>query len=214
MLAAAAFTIVQTTQFVVQGRPDALGGLTAAELLLLLLHFGQVIPILLGAWVVGQDTPVGPRRSAFLATARRSTLIVGKYLTAAIAALVAGVVSCLAALLPLLLTGGAAGATVSLAPYGWLIGYWTMIAVVTAGLVAATRSVALAAVPVLIWTVGLSDLLAAQIPALAGALDQVFKSAYLGQGAAPSATALAAAGAQMVVALAIGSALYTRRDAR
>lgn len=215
LLSAAVFAISQASQFLAQGRGDALGGMTTADVLTLLLHYGQVIPILLGAWVIGQDIPVAPRRAAFLATARRGTLIAAKLTSAGLVALLAGVACTIAALLPLAVAGGnTSGDTISLAPYGWLIGYWVLIALVTASLVAATRSIALAVVPVLVWTIGLSDLLAVQIPALSGALDQAFKSAYLQGGAVPSATTLVAAGVQVVVAVVVGSALFIRRDAQ
>ena len=74
LLSAAVFAISQASQFLAQGRGDALGGMTTADVLTLLLHYGQVIPILLGAWVIGQDIPIGPRQTAFLATAKRGTL--------------------------------------------------------------------------------------------------------------------------------------------
>lgn len=215
LLAAAMFAISQASQFLAQGRGDALGGMTTADVLTLLLHYGQVIPILLGAWVIGQDIPVGPRQSAFLATARRGTLIGAKLVTTAIAALVAGVACTITALVPLAVAGGDSNAdTISLAPYGWLVGYWVLIALVTASLVAASRSITFTVVPILVWTIGLSDLLTAQIPVLSGALDQVFKSAYFQDGVAPSETVLTSGAIQVVIALVLGTVLYKRRDAR
>lgn len=90
LLVAVVFAVTQASQFLAAGRGDALGGLTTADVVILLLHYGQIIPILLGAWVIGQDNPVGSRQSAFLATARRGRLIAVKLVTAAIVALVAG----------------------------------------------------------------------------------------------------------------------------
>lgn len=215
VLIAGVFGVVQMSQFAAQGRSDALGGLSIADWPLMLLHYGQVVPILLGAWVIGQDLPLGARHTAFLATARRGTLITVNLLVAALAGLLAGLVCIAAALVPLLASGGAGSeATVSLAPYGWLIGYWVLIAVVSAALVAATRSITVTVVPILIWTIGLSDLLAARIPALAGTLDQTFKYAYLQHGALPGASALIASGAQVAVAISIGVTAYLRRDAQ
>lgn len=215
LLAAVVFTVAQASRFLAAGRGEELGGLTPADVAILLMHYGQIVPILLGAWVIGQDLPVGPRQSAFLATARRGRLITVKLITTALVALIAGVVCTVAALVPLAVAGGGQGGEViSLKPYGWLIGYWVLIAVVSAALVAATRSIAFTVAPILIWTIGVSDLLAAQIPALDGALDQVFKSAYLQGGAVPSASALLSAAAQLVVTIVVGVVLYVRRDVR
>lgn len=214
LLVAAVFVMSQAGQFVARGRAEELGGLTTADVMLILLHYGQIIPILLGAWVIGQDIPVGPRQSAFLATAKRGTLFAAKLVTIALVALVAGIVCVLAGLVPLAVAGGDQAGTISLAPYWWLIAYWVAIAVVTASLAAAIRSITFTVVPILVWTIGLSDLLAAQIPALSGALDQAFKYAYLQGGAVPPTTALIAAAAQVVAALVLGAVLYARRDVR
>ena len=215
LLAAVVFAVTQASQFVAAGRADALGGLTTADVVILLLHYGQIIPILLGAWIVGQDIPVGPRQSAFLATARRGRLITVKLLTTAVVTLIAGVVCTVAALTPLAVADGSLGGdAISLKPYGWLIGYWVVIAVITAALTAATRSITFTVVPILVWTIGVSDLLAAQVPALSNSLDQVFKSAYLQDGALPSVSALVWAAAQLVVAVVLGVVLYVRRDVR
>lgn len=215
LLAASLFAITQANQFLAQDRGDALGGLTTADVVTLLLHYGQIIPILLGAWVIGQDIPVGPRQSAFLATARRGTLIGVKLVTTAIVALIAGIVCTTVALVPLAVAGGDSnGEAIPLAPYGWIIGYWVVIAAVTAALVAASRSITFTVVPILAWTLGISDLLAVQIPALSGALDQVFKSAYLQAGVAPTVTSLLVSGVQVVVAVVLGVVLYMRRDVR
>lgn len=214
LLAAAVFVLSQAGQFLAQGRGEELGGLTTADVMLILLHYGQIVPILLGAWVVGQDIPIGPRQTAFLATARRGTLFAVKMATTAIMALIAGIVSVVAALIPLAVAGGDSAGTISLAPYAWLIGYWVAIAIVSASLVAATRSITFTVVPILVWTIGLSDLLAAQLPALSGSLDQAFKYAYLQGGATPSFAVLIAAAVQVVAALVLGAALYARRDVR
>ena len=214
LLVAAVFVMSQASQFLAQGRGEELGGMTTADVMIILLHYGQIIPILLGAWVIGQDIPVGPRQTAFLATAKRGTLFAVKLVATAIVALVAGTVCVLAGLVPLTVAGGDSADTISLAPYWWLIGYWAAIAVVTASLVAATRSITFTVVPILVWTIGLSDLLAAQIPALSGALDQAFKYAYLQGGATPPTTALIAAAVQVVAALVLGAVLYARRDVR
>lgn len=215
LLAAVVFAVTQATQFIAAGRGDALGGLTTADVVILLLHYGQIVPILLGAWVIGQDNPVGPRQTAFLAAARRGRLIAVKLVTTVIVALVAGVVCVAAVFIPLSVSGGdPSGEVISLKPYGWLIGYWILIAVVTAALVAATRSITFTVVPILVWTIGVSDLLAVQIPALSGALDQALKSAYLQDGAVPSATLLIAAAVQVFVAIALGVISYVRRDVR
>lgn len=210
LLAGAVFALVQARAFAAQGRADALGGLALSDIPMLLLHYGQVVPILLGAWVTGQDVPVGPRQAAFLATARRRTVIGVKLVTAAVVALFAGIVCTLAVLAPL----AVAGVTVSLGPFGWLLGYWTVIAVITAALVGGLRSITFTVVPILIWTLGVSDLLTVEFPALAGSLDQVFRFAYLGGGGMPSASAAAAAVLQFTAAVLLGTVLYTRRDVR
>ncbi|MDF2664274.1 MAG: hypothetical protein K0R81_124 [Microbacterium sp.] len=214
LLAAAVFVLTQAGQFLAQGRGDELGGMTTADVMLILLHYAQVIPILLGAWIVGQDLPIGPRQTAFLATARRGTLFTVKLVTAVLVSFIAGIVCVLAALIPLAVAGGDSTGTISLALYAWLIGYWVVIAVVTASLVAATRSITFTVVPILVWTIGLSDLLTAQIPALSGALDQAFKYAYLQGGVLPPSGTLIAATVQVLAVVILGAVLFARRDVR
>lgn len=208
----ALFVASQAAQFVERGRSEELDGMSAADVILIVLRYGQIIPILLGAWVISQDLPVGPRHSAFLATARRGMLFVSKLGITAIVALLAGIACVAAALLPMAVAGDDSTATIALAPFAWLIGYWVVIAIVTAALVAASGSMTFTVVPILVWTIGLSDLLAAQIPALSGALDRVFIHSYLAGVPAPSSTAIGAAVAQGVAALALGSVAYARRD--
>lgn len=212
LLIAAAFAIVQARAFVAEGRREELNGLAPQDLPLLLLHYGQVIPILLGAWVFGQDIPTGPRRTSLLATAQRGTLVTAKLLTAAIVGLVSGCLAAVCVLLPLLSVGDGDSGTVSIAPYAWLVGYWTLIATCAGALAAAVRNTTLATVPLLIWTVGLSDLISAKIPALSGALDQVFRRAYLPYGAPPAAIDLAIAFLQVAALCAIGAVATVRRD--
>lgn len=212
LLAVAVFVASQAAQFVERGRSDELGGVTAADVIMIVLRYGQIIPILLGAWVISQDMPAGPRHSAFLATARRGTLFATKLVIVAIVALIAGIACVVAALLPAAVSGDESTTTIVLAPFAWLIVYWVVIAVLTAALVAATRSMTFTVVPILVWTIGLSDLLADQIPALSGALDRVFIHSYFEGAPAPSPAAIGAAVVQGVAALALGSAVYARRD--
>ncbi|MEZ5087673.1 MAG: hypothetical protein R2722_15990 [Tessaracoccus sp.] len=58
-----------------------------------------------------------------------------------------------------ILIGTTTNTTMSLAPFGWLVAYWVPIALISASLVAATRSITLAVVPMLVWTVGLSAMI-------------------------------------------------------
>lgn len=212
VLVATVFIIVQTSQLASSGRADALGGHTPADMLGLVLHYSQVFPILLGAWVVGQDVPSGPCRSALLASPGRASQVTAKLLTAALTAMLAGVVCVGIVILPLAAGSTASQEVLSLRPYAWLISYWVVIAVMAAALVAATRSAALGAVPLLVWAIGLSDLLTVRVPALAGAADQVFKSAYLQGGVTPSSELLCWAGAQVAAAVALGIGAYVHRD--
>lgn len=212
LLAAVLFAMAQTGAFLADGRAEELGGMTTADTVVLLLHYGQIIPILSGAWVIGQDIPVGPRRTAFLVTARRGRLFGVKLVTAALVALIAGILCVIAGFLPSVVVGGASVGAIPLSTYGWLIAYWVVIAVVTASLVAASRSMTFTVVPILVWTVGLSDLLAAQIPVLTGALDQAFRYVYLQGGAVPPMTVQIAAAVQVMVAVGLGAVLYARRD--
>lgn len=214
LLVAAVFVLSQAGQFAAQGRTDELGGMTTDDVMLILLHYGQIIPVLLGAWVMGQDMPLGPRQTAFLATARRGRLFAVKLVVALILGLSAALVCAVASLVPLAVAGGDTTGTISLAPYAWLMGYWVVISVVSAALVAATRSITFTVVPILVWTIGLSDLLAAQITPLSGALDRVFKNAYLQAGAVPPVADLIAAGAQVIAVIVVGAVLYARRDVR
>ncbi len=209
----AAFVVSQSAGFAAQGKQDVLGGLTLAQLVILLLHYGQVIPVLLGAWVIGQDFAPGPRRVAFLVTPRRGTLLTTKLFTSAMLGFLAALVCGLAVLIPPLLGGATDGTQPSqMGPYSWLVAYWVIIAVVTSSLVAATRSITFAVVPLLVWTLGLSGVLGAHIPALSAALDQVFAAAYLQGGLAPPATDLFSAGVQVVVVVALGAISYRWRD--
>lgn len=213
ILGTAVFGIFQMNELLAQGRTDLLGGLTHADWPIQVLHYAQIIPILLGAWVFGQDVALGPGRTAFLATPRRGALVAAKLLVVALLAGVAGILCTIAALAPLLSSGGTTtNTTMSLAPFGWLVAYWVLIALISASLVAATRSITLAVVPMLVWTVGLSALIVDRLPWLSVAVDQVFATAYFQGGAAPSPSTLAGVAAQVLVVLVIGAARYVRRD--
>ncbi|MEB4616199.1 hypothetical protein [Leucobacter sp. M11] len=210
--AIAAFGVFQTIRFVDIGRGDETGGLSVAEWPTVALNFGAVIPILLGAWVFGQDTAQGPRRVAFLATARRVPLALAKLAVVALVTLLAGIVCTAGALAPLLLSGASGeGATVELTRYGWLIGYWVLIGLMAAGIAAATRNMVLAVVPLLAWTVGLADLLVGRFPVLTASIDQVAKAAYRG-GIAPSGPEAIAVAAQVLILTGVGVAVFARRD--
>lgn len=181
---------------------------------MLALHYGQVVPILLGAWAVGQDTAPGPRRTAYLATPLRLTSLAAKYAVVALGAVAAAGVLAAGALTPLLLSGGAPGVAVSVdsGRLGWLAGYWVLIGLVAAGLTAATRSMLLGVIPLLAWALSLSALLRIRFPALSGAVDQVFDDAYR-RSQPPTAGELALVAAQLLTALTAGAVLWTRRDA-
>lgn len=213
VIAVATFGVVQTMRYTAAGQEDQAGGFGLAAWPMLALHFGQVIPILLGAWVFGQDTATGPRRVTFLASARRLPLAAVKLATVVLVTGLAGLVCTIGALVPLLFSGAGAdgAASVDLSRYGWLIGYWVLIGLVAAGLTAGTRSLLLGVVPLVAWAVGMSDLLVAQLPALEGSLDQVFKAAYQA-GVSPSASELAICAAQVIVVLGLGVAAFARRD--
>lgn len=213
VIGVAAFGVVQTMRYTAAGQADQVGGFALADWPMLALHFGQIVPILLGAWVFGQDTATGPRRVAFLASARRLPLAVVKLTMVMLLIAFTGLVCTIGALVPLLFSGAGADETVSvdLSRYGWLIGYWMLIGLVAAGLTAATRSLLLGVVPLVAWSVGMSDLLVAPLPVLGGSLDQVFKAAYHA-GVVPSAGELAGCAVQVIVVLVVGVAVYTRRD--
>ena len=85
---------------------------------------------------------------------------------------------------------------------------------VSASLAAATRSVALAVVPILIWTIGLSDIAVTMAPWLSKALDQILKSIYFGSGATISVVDMVMAALQVAAVLAVGITVYVRRDAQ
>jgi hypothetical protein len=210
--AIAAFGVFQTIRFVQMGRADETGGLGVAEWPTLALNFGVVIPILLGAWVFGQDIATGPRRTTFLASSRRVRLALAKYAVVVLVTLAAGIICTAGALAPLLLSGARGeGATIDLARYGWLIGYWVLVGLMAAGIAAATRSMVIAVVPLLAWTVGLADLLVGRFPILAGSIDQVAKADYRG-GITPSLTEAIAVAAQVLILTALGAIVFARRD--
>lgn len=213
LAAAATFIVDQAHRFAAHGHLDALGGLTCTSMVTLLLHYGQVIPILLGAWMIGQDNPTGARRRAFLVTARRGRAFMAQLASAALLALLAALGCLAAALAPLAWGGEDPGLHASeITAYCWQIGYWVLIAMVANAVAAATRNLALTVVPILVWTIGLSPVLAARIPWLSGALDQVFASAYLQGGTPPSLAALMSAAAQVAAAIGVGALLFCRRD--
>lgn len=211
--AVAAFGVFQTIRFVEMGRGDETGGLSIADWPTLAVNYGIVIPLLLGAWVFGQDCAPGPRRTAFLIAPRRVGLAIAKFAVVAGVTLGAGIVCTGGALLPLLVAGASGGGvTVELSQYGWLIGYWVLIGLMAAGITAATRSTLLAVLPLLAWTLGLADLLVEQIPALTASIDQVAKAAFR-EGFVPSVSDLIAVAVQVIVPMLVGTAVFARRDA-
>lgn len=210
--AVAAFGVFQTIRIIERGRGDEISGLRVADWPMLALHFGLFIPIVLGAWVFGQDSAKGPRQTAFLAVSRRLQLAYAKLATVVLVLVVAGIVCTVAALAPLAFWDASReGAGLDLARHGWLIGYWVLMGLMAASIAAATRSMVLAVVPLLAWVLGLSDLLTARFPILAAAIDQVAKAAYL-DGLVPSPSHLIAVAIQVIVLVVAGMAAYARRD--
>ncbi len=212
--AAVVFVMIQVHGFFAQGRADELGGLTVDALMRDILHYGQVIPVLLGAWIVGQDNAVGPGRLAVLVVARRGTLLGAKLFTTAGIALFAAITCTSASLIPLASIAEGGTGALSPLPYGWVIGYWVLMAVLTAAIVAASRNLVASVVSILVWTIGLSDLLTAQIPALSGTVDQAFKQVYLHGGPVPPASSLIGVAAQVLFVLVLSVAIYRWRDVR
>lgn len=208
-----AFGVFQTIQFTQRGRVDDVGGLGLADWPLLALHFGQLIPILLGAWVFGQDIGTGPGRTALLAVPSRRLLVLAKFVVVVALTVLAGVICSLGALVPLLATGGqsAEGVTIDMSRVAWLIGYWVSVALISASIAAATRSMALAVVPLVVWAVGISDLLTGMLPFLSGAADQVFKAAYQA-GNVPSVGEWVGVVAQVGFAVVFAVVVFLRRD--
>lgn len=208
-----AFGVLQTIQFTQRGRVDDVGGLGLTDWPLLALHFGQLIPILLGAWVFGQDIGTGPGRTALLAVPSRRLLVLAKFVVVVALTILAGVVCSFGAFVPLLATGGqnAEGVTVDMSRIAWLIGYWVSVALISASIVAATRSMTLAVVPLVVWAIGISDLLTGMLPFLSGAVDQVFKAAYQA-GNIPSAGEWAGVIAQVGFAVMLAVVVFLRRD--
>lgn len=178
------------------------------------LHYGQAIPILIGAWIVGQDTSPGSLRTAFLAQPRRIRLALAKYSISVLFVLPAAVLCIAGACAPLLLFDEAE--RVSMAPalprLSWLLAYWVLISLVSAGLAAFTRSTMWAVLLLSAWTLGLSDLLRSRLPALSGAMDQVFDDAYRG-GISPGTGEFFSVAAQVLIVLAAGTVAWSRRDA-
>ncbi len=178
------------------------------------LHYGQAIPILIGAWIIGQDTSPGSLRTAFLAQPRRARLALTKYSISVLLVLPAAVLCIVGACAPLLLLNEVerGSMTPALTHLSWLLAYWVLIGLVSAGLTAFTRSTMWAVLPLSAWTLGLSDLLRSRLPALSGAMDQVFDDAYRG-GINLSTGEFFSVAAQVLIVLAAGTAAWSRRDA-
>ncbi len=208
VLTGSLFAISQARAAIDQGRLDEVG-LPIGDLPLYLLQVAQVVPILLGAWIVGQDVS-GSRRSTFLAVPRRGALLTAKLGLAAVLVAATSAACIAAALLPLV-SGGEGSRDVHAERYGWLIGYWVVAAVVAASMVAITRNVALGVAPLLAWTLGLSNPLSAAFPVFDRALDQVFTDAYL-QGSMPTTADLVGVGLQVAAFVGVGFVAYIRRD--
>ena len=206
------FAVLQEQRFAELDRSGDTGGLHGTDWSLLILNIAQIVPILLGAWIFGQDNGVGPRRRLLLTTPRRGRVWAAKTFVVLAVTLLAAVVCVAAALSPPLLLSDAPGRPGGLlAPFLWLTLYWPFVALLSASLAVVFRSMVGAVVPLLVWVLGLSDILKAQVPALGWAFDQVFKTAYLG-GVAPSAGQLGAVAVQGAVAAAAGLVLLLRRD--
>ncbi|WP_146750753.1 hypothetical protein [Actinomyces sp. Z5] len=210
------FGVLQTISYTQAGRPEDTGGIAAADWPLLALHYGQVIPVLLGAWIFGQDMATGTRRMMFLASSSRIRIACGKMFLATLLTSATALVCSLGALTPFLgaserAADGVGGFQLSPARFGWLIGYWVVIALLSAAITAATRNTVIAVAPLLIWTIGLSDLLTNALPSLKIVFDQVFKTAYQ-SGFTPSASELTATAIQLIVVMTIGAVIFIRRD--
>jgi hypothetical protein len=179
------------------------------------LHYGQAVPILIGAWIVGQDISPGPLRTAFLAQPRRVHLALAKYSISVLLILPTTALCILGACAPLLLLDEAERASMApeLTHLGWLLTYWVLISLVSAGLTAFTRSTMWAVLLLSAWTLGISDLLRSRIPVLSGSMDQVFGDAYRG-GISPSADEFFSVAAQVLIVLTAGTVTWSRRDAQ
>lgn len=209
--ALATFGIVQSIRFMDLGRAEDIGDFSISTWPLVALHFGQAVPILLGAWVVGQDAAAGARRTASLAVSSRSMLISAKFAVVVLVTLFAAIVCSLGALAPLLATGDRSGAQIDASRIAWLIFYWILIGLIAAGIAAATNSMVVAVVPLLVWAIGFSDFVVDSVPSFEGVLDQVFKAAYQG-GITPSIPQLTGSIAQVLIVIALGAAIFSRRD--
>jgi uncharacterized MAPEG superfamily protein len=210
--AAVSFAVLQEQRFAELGRSEETAGLHGTDWSLLILNIAQIVPILLGAWVFGQDNGVGPRRRLLLTTPRRGRVWTAKMFVVLVLAFFSAVV-CIAAALapPLLLSNGSPSPGDLWSQLLWLMLYWLFVALLSASVSVIFRSMVGAVVPLLVWVLGLSDILQAQVPALGWAFDQVFKSAYLG-GVVPSAGQLGAVAVQGAIAAAAALVVLVRRD--
>ena len=214
VIGVAAFGINQSRVQPISGTEAHPVSPTTTDWPLFALHYGQAIPILIGAWTVGQDTSPGSLRTAFLAQPRRIHLALTKYSISVLFVLPAALLCIVGACTPLLLFDEAE--RVSMAPalprLSWLLAYWVLISLVSAGLTAFTRSTMWAVLLLSAWTLGLSDLLRSRLPALSGAMDQVFDDAYRG-GISPGTGEFFSVAAQVLIVLAAGTVAWSRRDA-
>lgn len=207
------FAVTQEQRFAELGRSGETAGLHGTDWSLLVLNIAQIVPILLGACVFGQDNGVGSGRRLLLTTPRRGRVWAAKMLVVLVLAVVAAVGCVVGALAPPFLLSNAQGGPGNLLPpLLWLALYWTFVAALSASVTVITKSMVGAVVPLLVWVLGLSDILHAQIPALGWAFDQVFKTAYLG-GVVPSTAQIGAVAAQGAAVAAAGLLLLSRRDA-
>ena len=206
------FVVLQASRFQSLGRGADLGGMQIYDWPIVVLHYGQIIPIVASALVLGQDGSVGARRRALLVTPNRLVLYISKLLIVIVTSTILAVVCTLGAVAPLLFIQTDGTQHFDAMRILWVIVYWPLIGIIGGSLVAATRSVAIGVVPVLVWVFGFSDLIAARIPEFDITIDQIFKALYL-LGATPSIAQMILAAVQVAIAAVFGALVLIRKDA-
>ncbi|PWJ53708.1 hypothetical protein SAMN06264364_111111 [Quadrisphaera granulorum] len=186
----------------------------ATDLSLLALDRARVAPVLLGAWVFGQDAGAGTYRRLLLTTPRRARIWAAKSLVTGVLSLALGGAVIAASLGPPLLLGLTTVDDVErMLPQLVRTGAsWPLLAVMTGAAVLALRTTVGVVTPLLIWMLGLSHLVTVYVPALRWTVDQLLAPDALADGPQTLLRGSVAA-AQAALVWTVALVIVQRRDA-
>lgn len=130
------------------GRPEETAGLEPGSAFLVILHYGQIGPVLIATWIVHQEAEPGSLRSTLLSVPRRGFVLVAKATVLVLVVTATGATAVIgsAAVRCLAIDCGARGAAFAptlAAEVALLLGvaaYWTLIALLSFALAIVLRS--------------------------------------------------------------------------